>query len=451
MATNDFLPFAVGSSANVLSQSAYAALTSVLQNGFQSGIAQSVQLNKVWRQSSIMAAVLAQFIADQSGQNSVDDGTTATLETNLISAIRNAAKQTVILTDTGAANAYTATNTPALTILPGTGYTQRVNIAHANTGASTYAPDGLAAKPIYGLGLQPLQGGELPVGVVILMYLVQAGVNSGNGAWIIIESLGGALQVAPATASQHAVQLQQVGHGQCRLSVSSTTTLVLKPHNGNNVIVNGVPLQLPAAGVTYTASGLTANTLYYVYLGGTTAAPTLSLSTTGHGTASNGVETMTGNTALTLVGMVFVNASLQFTDTSASPLCLNWFQRRRKLIGSAGSSATTTSTSLAQLTGPAITFISWGDEALDATLNGVASNSTAGATANLALAIDSSTSASTQSTMTSTSANQVQTVTSHGAQAAGALAEGAHTLWAYGFVSSGTGSFNSVIQATTGG
>jgi hypothetical protein len=211
---NDFIPFAVGGSANVTAQATYAANTTLTQNGFQAGIAKSPDLNKVWRQSSIMAAVLAQFIVDQSGQNAVDDGTTATLEANLIAAIRNASKQTVILTDTGAANAYTAVNAPALTVLPSTGYVQRINIAHANTGASTYAPDGLTAKPIYGLGLQPLQGGELPVGVAVLMYLVQAGVNSGNGAWIIIDSLGGAQQIAPATASQHAVQLGQIGGGQ---------------------------------------------------------------------------------------------------------------------------------------------------------------------------------------------------------------------------------------------
>jgi hypothetical protein len=219
--SNDFIPFAVGGSANVTPQATYAANTTLTQGGFQSGLAKSPDLNKVWRQSSIMAAVLAQFIVDQSGQNAVDDGTTATLEANLISAVRNAAKQTVILTDTGAANAYTATNAPALAALPSTGYVQRLNITHANTGASTYAPDGLAAKPIYGLGLQPLQGGELPVGVVVLMYLVQAGVNSGNGAWIIIESLGGAQQVAPATQSQHAVQM-----GQAAGVVGSTRNLV---------------------------------------------------------------------------------------------------------------------------------------------------------------------------------------------------------------------------------
>lgn len=212
MATNDFQPFAYGGAANVVSQSAYIALTSILQNGFSSGVAQSAQLNKVWRQSSIMAAVLAQFSSDYSGQNSTDDGTTATLETNLIAAIRGVTKTGVLLTDTGAANAYTASNVPALT--SGqlvNGLVQQVVIAHANTGASTYAPDGLTAYPIYGLGLQALQGGELYAGgTAVLMRATIAGINSGNPIWLLMECAGGAQQVAPATQSQHAVQFSQV-------------------------------------------------------------------------------------------------------------------------------------------------------------------------------------------------------------------------------------------------
>lgn len=84
---NDFLQFANGGSANVLSQSAYAALTSILQNGYSAGIAQSAQLNKTWRQSATMAAVLAQFIVNQTGQPAIDDGTMATLLANLTSAV----------------------------------------------------------------------------------------------------------------------------------------------------------------------------------------------------------------------------------------------------------------------------------------------------------------------------------------------------------------------------
>ncbi|WP_175788102.1 phage tail protein [Burkholderia cenocepacia] len=84
--TNDFQPFATGGGANVLSQADYLALAS-LATGFQAGTAQSAALNKVWRQSSIMSAVLAQLIVDMTGQNATDDGTTATLLANLKQAI----------------------------------------------------------------------------------------------------------------------------------------------------------------------------------------------------------------------------------------------------------------------------------------------------------------------------------------------------------------------------
>lgn len=227
MATNDFLPFANGGGANVLTQAQYAALTTLLSGGYQSGVANSAQMNKTWRQSSIMAAVLGQFAADYSGNNSVDDGTTTTLEANLVAAIRNATKTGVILADTGAANAYAAVNAPPL--VAGTwvdGVIQQVKIAHANTGASTYAPDGLTAIPIYGLGLQPLQGGELALnGTVVLMHATIAGVNSGNPIAVLMECAGGAQQIAPATQSQHAVPMAQAAGvvGSVRNLVMSVT------------------------------------------------------------------------------------------------------------------------------------------------------------------------------------------------------------------------------------
>ncbi len=89
MATSDFQVFAGGAGANVLSQAAYLALQARV-TGFQTGIAQSQQLNKVWRQSSIISAMIAQFIVDFSGQNATDDGTIATLEANFNAAIQSA-------------------------------------------------------------------------------------------------------------------------------------------------------------------------------------------------------------------------------------------------------------------------------------------------------------------------------------------------------------------------
>jgi len=261
MPTNDFLPFGTAVGANVMTQADYLALTA-RSNGFSAGTAASAQLNKAWRQSSIIASMLAQFIADQSGQNAIDDGTTATLEANLLIAIRAAGRQTTVLTDTGTANTYAAANTPALAALPTTsGYSQRVNIANANTGAATYAPDGLAPKPIYGLALQPLQGGELPAGIAVMIYLVQAGVNGGNGAWIIIESLGGALQVAPATKSMHAVQQSQLGNYNSFGYISVSTSMT-SAYLGKEYVVQGGAVQtLPPVSVA--PAGSTINLIIY--------------------------------------------------------------------------------------------------------------------------------------------------------------------------------------------
>ncbi|WP_324029248.1 hypothetical protein [Pantoea sp. JZ2] len=73
MAANNFKPFAVGNGANVTSQTDYEALVA-LASGFQSGKASSAQINKVLRQASFIAAALAQYVANKSGQDVLDDG-----------------------------------------------------------------------------------------------------------------------------------------------------------------------------------------------------------------------------------------------------------------------------------------------------------------------------------------------------------------------------------------
>lgn len=154
-----------------------------------------------------------------------------TTYTQVRDAIKRIVQNTVVLADTGAVNAYTAVN--ATPLVAGTwvdGVVQAVKIAHTNTGASTYAPDGLTAIPIYGLGLQPLQGGELLLnGTAILMRMTIAGVNSGNPIAVLMECAGGAQQVAAGTQSNHAVNL-----GQFASSIGA---------NGYTKLPNGLILQ----------------------------------------------------------------------------------------------------------------------------------------------------------------------------------------------------------------
>ena len=82
MPTNDFKAFATGNSANVISQADYLALTALV-SGFSSGKASSAQVNKALRQATVMANVLAQFIADSANIDVLDDGNTAAILSNL--------------------------------------------------------------------------------------------------------------------------------------------------------------------------------------------------------------------------------------------------------------------------------------------------------------------------------------------------------------------------------
>ncbi|CAN7237474.1 hypothetical protein LJR034_000833 [Caballeronia sp. LjRoot34] len=142
---NDFIPFAVGSDANVISQATYAENTDLTQSGFSAGIAVANQLNKVWRQSSIMAAVLAQFIVDQTGSTAIDDGTTATLLANLKLAVgSNGARVSGLIGINNSTTPLTQYNVSAasVTVLnPTTGATAVVvNTATITVNAATAGP-----------------------------------------------------------------------------------------------------------------------------------------------------------------------------------------------------------------------------------------------------------------------------------------------------------------------
>jgi hypothetical protein len=92
MATTDYLPVATAGGANVDTQANFAG-SGYQTNGFQTGVAQSKQLNKVWRQASMMASAWAQVILQTLTQSVPDDGNQASLVTQL--------KQTIAAIITG--------------------------------------------------------------------------------------------------------------------------------------------------------------------------------------------------------------------------------------------------------------------------------------------------------------------------------------------------------------
>ena len=83
--TNQYLPFATGLGADVLSPAAWTALAA-RSSGFGTGTAVSTQLNSAWRQGSTFAAVLGQIIAN-TDRDALQDDTTAALVTKLLDAL----------------------------------------------------------------------------------------------------------------------------------------------------------------------------------------------------------------------------------------------------------------------------------------------------------------------------------------------------------------------------
>lgn len=87
MAEQDFLVYDPNS-VNIETQTNYIADANRL-NGISSGIMSSMLYNKSMRQASVIASMIAQFIVAQTGDNVIDDGTTATILANFITALRN--------------------------------------------------------------------------------------------------------------------------------------------------------------------------------------------------------------------------------------------------------------------------------------------------------------------------------------------------------------------------
>lgn len=128
MAKNDFKPFATGAGANVMSQADWEALPALL-SGFTAGKASSAQVNKAIRQAAFIAAALAQYTANKSGLDVLDDGDVSGFIAKMTTALGKdfqALDATLtalagLSTDTDKLPYFTGTDTASLTALTSVG------------------------------------------------------------------------------------------------------------------------------------------------------------------------------------------------------------------------------------------------------------------------------------------------------------------------------------------
>lgn len=141
------------------------------------------------------------------------------------------------------------------------------------------------------------------------------------------------------------------GAGKAELTLNITTGFV----SGNAITcfnVTGTPLANVINDTNTTlvdSTHITLTDVSFVATGtGTCRYFRIIPSATGHSTASNGVETLTGTVADTLIGMAYVGASHAVTDSLIARDVSSWFNRQPKkmLVALGANTATTTSATL---------------------------------------------------------------------------------------------------------
>jgi hypothetical protein len=177
---------------------------------------------------------------------------------------------------TGTANAHVAAFSPPITTRTD-GMVLRYKAPAANTGALTFN-DGLGAVAVVGSAHSALQGGETAVNGDVWL---QWNSSIGGGSYVLIDSTGGAVQVAPATQSQHAPQMGQVAGvvGSARnLAMSVTAASATATLTADEIIV-----ETALGGVRYCLANFS---------------KTINLATTGAGGMDTGTAPASGFVAL---------------------------------------------------------------------------------------------------------------------------------------------------------
>jgi len=241
--------------------------------------------------------------------------------------------------DTGTANIYQVAYAPAVTAVTD-GMVLKFRAKFANTAASTFAPNAIAAAPIWGGDHAAVGGGEIIAnGDVWVQW--NSSLNGGSGAWLLLDSTGGFLKSpTPAqfdnstklatTAFLKAAGLQLGG----RLGLTAATTLTAATAAGKEVILSGAGIYAIALPPANTCPSGTAILMFSVASAGITVnrqgADTVSINA---GTALTTFNLLPGESALLVSDgnaawdLLSGSAQLQYAGSFGASLASNGYQK----------------------------------------------------------------------------------------------------------------------------
>jgi hypothetical protein len=263
--------------------------------------------------------------------------------------------------DSGSANAIVLTMTPAITSYVD-GFPINFKAAANNTGATTININGVGAVALQGAA-GALQGGEIVAGKTY-----EGNYNATSSTFVLLGQGGGAEQIAPATASQHAVQFGQVAGvvGSVRnlkmyVSAASATATLTADEIVVETALGGLRYCLPnfsktinlgttGAGGLDTGTAASAYVAVYAIYNPTTSTPALLATVATSAVAPSvygGANMPAGYTASALLAVVVTNASAQF-----KPVLVR--DRRHSIISTSALATSTSGTNVTLSLAPAI-------------------------------------------------------------------------------------------------
>ena len=195
MATNEILRFAeTDTGTNLLTQAEYAA-DSQRPIGNQPGVARSKLVNKALRQSSLIAAGVAEFLADNQSNNITDSLTPQNIADCMAVCVRSLGVPTAVAG--GTADAITADFTPNVALTNGTTVIVRAGAANTTT-TPTFAPDGLTAKTIVKGNNLALAAGD----IAGAGHWLEMNFDSVLDKWVLLNPYGAGIQIASTAEAQ---------------------------------------------------------------------------------------------------------------------------------------------------------------------------------------------------------------------------------------------------------
>lgn len=195
MATNEILQFAeTDTGTNLLTQAEYLA-DAQRPIGNQPGVARSKLVNKALRQSSLIAAGIAEFLADNQSNNITDSLTPQNVADYMAVVVRSLGIPTAVAG--GTADAITADFTPNVALTNGTTVIVRAGAANTTT-TPTFAPDGLTAKTIVKGNNLALAAGD----IAGAGHWLEMNFDTALDKWVLLNPYNVGLQIASTAEAQ---------------------------------------------------------------------------------------------------------------------------------------------------------------------------------------------------------------------------------------------------------